>query len=127
MSGVTIVSLEDIEDGELEYDKEEPLDLSPIVDQLRSLVATTHEGQRPSPDIMARIDNLANAVRSLKLDVSNNIELTPVNMTLKLIQREISTLVEVCQERKAPCAYRFEIERDNRQLMTSILAVPISE
>jgi len=105
------------EGAELEFDEEPQLDLSQIEHHLAAIA-------RKEPDysvILAAVARLTAAVDNLSITVPPP-DLKPILDMARLIKREATPMTPPAPK---PAVYKFEVVRDQRQLIESITATPI--
>lgn len=122
MSGVRNLTTREVLDLEaegivLEYEDEPPLDLSQIELHLETLATK----QPDYSAILAAATAIKTAVEGISITV-NPTDLKPILDAVRLIKREAAPVPIVPK----PTVYKFEVVRDQRQLIESVIATPVN-
>jgi hypothetical protein len=103
---------------ELEFEEDPPLDLSQIEHHLAELAAKEPDNTA----ILQAVEALTKAVDRISVTV-NPTDLKPILDAVRLIKREATPVVAPAPK---PAAYTFDIVRDQRQLIESVTATPVT-
>lgn len=96
---------------------EQPIDLTPIVSALKDLVE-----KRPDIEpLLAAINELTQAVRHININIPPT-DLKPVLDAVRLIKQAPASAPVVIEK---PRMYKFQVIRDNRQLIENITVTPL--
>lgn len=102
---------------EFEIEQPEPLDLSPIVAELKAIVA-----KRADAEILSAINELTAAVKAINITV-NPTDLKPVLDAVRLIKSTMPT-IELPAHPPHP-KFKFEVQRDARNLIENVMVLPL--
>ncbi len=121
MHGVKTISLDELnamDDAEIEMHPDKVIALG-VVEQLTKLV----EKRPDNSEILTAITGLTEAINKIQITV-NPTDLKPILDAVRLIK---NTAPNVVIPPHKHCAYKFDVVRDNRQLLESIVATPLDE
>ena len=92
-------------------------DIPAVAAELKNLV----EKRQDNGALLEGIAAIIKAIEQVSITV-NPTDLKPILDAVRLIKNDV-----VERPDPKPCAYRFEVSRDNRQMLTAVIATPIAD